>query len=239
MGHHHDSCLSVQWQNIHGTLSTVGQLAWSSVYSLFFPGISGSSLFNMAYIQHGNLKGLLFIQQNSITFPFCLSASLLSYSEFNEEGKIKASAWFAGWWRACFLFLLEEPHSECSCEMSSAFLLEGKVIEMSEREPGSLEKPGSLKCQRGCSSGNIPVQFSPVTGSQVRRRSFLAPKGGTLSERCYCFKHSCSDFVKGIKQLCTSTPPVLCIILMATWDHPSWASQNMTWGSAWMTGLLL
>lgn len=37
MGHHHDSSLSVQWHYIHGTLSTVGQLAWSSVYRPFFP----------------------------------------------------------------------------------------------------------------------------------------------------------------------------------------------------------
>lgn len=37
MGHHHDSSVSVQWHDIHGTLSTVGQLAWSSVYRPFFP----------------------------------------------------------------------------------------------------------------------------------------------------------------------------------------------------------
>lgn len=36
MGHHHDSSLSVQWHDGHGTLSTVGQLAWSSVCRLFF-----------------------------------------------------------------------------------------------------------------------------------------------------------------------------------------------------------
>lgn len=56
---------------------------------------------------------------------------------------------------AAFLFLSEEPHSERSCEMSFFFFAEGKVIEMSEKEPGSLEKQGSLKCQRSCSSSNV------------------------------------------------------------------------------------
>lgn len=55
---------------------------------------------------------------------------------------------------AAFLFLLEEPHSERSCEMSFFFfsfffffffLPEGKVIEMSEKEPGSLEEQGVIK----------------------------------------------------------------------------------------------
>lgn len=36
-GHHRDSSRSVQWHNSHGTLSTVGQLVWSSIYRLFFP----------------------------------------------------------------------------------------------------------------------------------------------------------------------------------------------------------
>ena len=51
---------------------------------------------------------------------------------------------------AAFLFLLEEPHSERSCEMSFFFffLPEGKVIEMSEKEPGSLEEQGVIKVSR-------------------------------------------------------------------------------------------
>lgn len=36
------------------------------------------------------------------------------------------------------------------------------MIEMSEKEPGSLEKQGSLKCQR--SSSNIPLHFRDSQG---------------------------------------------------------------------------
>lgn len=59
-------------------------------------GVSESGLLDMAHIQNGNLKGLLFLQQNSITFFCLLSVSLLSYSEFNEGRRIKGSLWFAG-----------------------------------------------------------------------------------------------------------------------------------------------
>lgn len=90
---------SSSWHGIRGTLSTVAGPPWSCVYRPFFQGLlslgSLDSLFDMAHIQNGSLEGLLFLQQNSITFLSRLSASLLSYSEFNEGGKIKASLWFA------------------------------------------------------------------------------------------------------------------------------------------------
>lgn len=60
--------------------------------------------------------------------------------------------------RLVFLFLLEEPHSEGSCEIRFV----GKVIEMSEKEPGSLETQGSFKCQG--SSSNIPLYFRDSRG---------------------------------------------------------------------------
>lgn len=46
--------------------------------------------------------------------------------------------------RLVFLFLLEEPHSEGSCEIRFV----GKVIEMSEKEPGSLETTGVIQVSR-------------------------------------------------------------------------------------------
>lgn len=60
--------------------------------------------------------------------------------------------------RLVFLFLLEEPHSERSCEIRFV----GKVIEMSEKEPESLETQGSLKCQG--SSSNILLYLRNSTG---------------------------------------------------------------------------
>lgn len=57
---------------------------------------------------------------------------------------------------AIFFLSEEQAHSKCSCEMrffflfflSFFFLVKRKVIEMSEKKPGSLEKPGLLECQR-------------------------------------------------------------------------------------------
>ena len=62
---------------------------------------------------------------------------------------------------SAILFLLEEPHSSVHVKLVFFFFLlpERKVIEMSEKEPGSLEKLGSLKCQRRCSSSNIFLHF--------------------------------------------------------------------------------
>lgn len=60
-----------------------------------------------------------------------------------------------------FLFLLEEPHSEPSCEMRFFFFEpDGKVIEMSENQPGSLEAQGSFKCQ-GSSSHILHFRDCP------------------------------------------------------------------------------
>lgn len=47
---------------------------------------------------------------------------------------------------AAVLFLLEEPHSERSCEMRFFFFLpEGKVIEMSEKRARESGKAGVIK----------------------------------------------------------------------------------------------
>ena len=106
MGHHHDSSVSVQWHDIHGTLSTVGQLAWSSVYRPFFPApLSRWSLDPACSTWHtfkmATSRGFYSSSRIQSLFSLLFSASLLSYSEFNEGGKIKGRLWFAGWWRGC------------------------------------------------------------------------------------------------------------------------------------------
>lgn len=53
---------------------------------------------------------------------------------------------------------------------------------MSEKEPGSLERRGSLKCQRSCSSSNIPPYFACSAGCRglSEKGNFGAAQGGII-----------------------------------------------------------
>lgn len=55
---------------------------------------------------------------------------------------------------------------------------------MFEKESGSLEKQGSLKCQRSCSSSNSPLRFRDERrgcGGVKLEEDFLAKYGGIIS----------------------------------------------------------
>lgn len=87
--------------------------------------------------------------------------------------------------RLAFLFLLEEPHSERSCEMGFFFFFffepERKVIEMSEKEPGSLETLRSFKCHG--SSSNLPLHFyRQSAGEESSASDFWASAAVQVSE---------------------------------------------------------
>lgn len=107
--YHHDSIISLQWNYNHGTLSYTHLQAWSSVCRLLFPSLLlSSSLFNMAHIQNGNLKGLLVLWQRPITF-----CSVLCY-RVNEQGIERKAYGLQDDGEAVFVFLLEEPHRASS-----------------------------------------------------------------------------------------------------------------------------